>query len=215
MNDQPTTTSTDAAPPPAYQPAGVASDVEERKLALDEQRYQLEKEQAQFQRKQAVWTAVSTIIPIAVALATVIASFYTLTKQVELQRDIQASQAAAQFQLTAAQIVANNTDPWLAKGKAQTLHDLFPKQLSQDWVDQFDAARYCQPAYEDHILFARLAVEHPDQRDSIADVWLQLYCDEGNTPFTAWLRTGKTPPPPPVPIVAPPSVRHVTKSTGK
>jgi hypothetical protein len=129
---------------------------------------------------------VAVFVPLLVAMVSIVISYRAFTATAELQRQ----QAKDQFDMPAAQLVVNNTDPELAHYKAQLLQELFPHQFPQNWAENFRQERYCLPAFDDRMTFAKLAIEHSDQRKALSSLWLQMYCQQERTPFSEWLKAG-------------------------
>jgi len=80
---------------------------------------------------------------------------------------IATAQTKDQFDMTAAQLVVNNTDPELARSKAQLLQELLPHRFRQNWAENFRQERYCLPAFDHRMTFAKLAIEHSDRRKAL------------------------------------------------
>jgi hypothetical protein len=91
---------------------------------------------------------VAVFVPLLVAMVSIVISYRAFTATAELQRQ----QAKDQFDMTAAQLVVNNTDPELAHSKAQLLQGLFPHQFPQNWAENFRQERHCLPAFDDRMV---------------------------------------------------------------
>jgi hypothetical protein len=152
-------------------------------LKLDTERLKLDTEKAKIERRQARWTAIAVIVPVLVAVLSLAVSLQAFKEAAVLQ----SQQSQDQFEMSAAQLVVNNTDPDVAYSKARVLHDLFPSRFKDTWTDTFKPTNYCLPVFDDRITFARLAIEHPTQRKNLASLWEQMYCNQSDTSFTVWL----------------------------
>jgi hypothetical protein len=150
------------------------------------ERLELDRQRLRHELRQTRWTAVAVFVPLAIALGSIAMTLKTIANQSELQ----ARQATDQFQMTAANIVVNNNDPDLAYSKALALQQLFPERLPRQWVERFNPKHYCLPVFEDRMIFARLAIEHPDQRQALNALWQQMYCNQAGTDFSRWLELG-------------------------
>jgi len=157
--------------------------LDQQKLDLERERLELERRKSQLDLRQSRLTAFAIFVPLLVAMGSIAISLRAFTKEAALQRE----QARNQFDMTAAQIVVNNNDPDLAYSKAKVLSELFPGRFSPEWIERFNPKTYCMPAFDDRITFAKLAIEHPDERKSLVSLWLQTYCQQENSEFTKWL----------------------------
>ena len=105
----------------------------------------------------------AVFVPLLVAMVSIVISYRAFTATAELQRQ----QAKDQFDMPAAQLVVNNTDPELARSKAQLLQELLPHRFRQNWAENFRQERYCLPAFDHRMTFAKLAIEHSDRRKAL------------------------------------------------
>jgi len=158
------------------------SQTDAAKLAIERERLTLEATRLRLELRRAWIGPVSVAVPLLVAALGLIATTCSAARQSRIQT-----------QMKAAELVLNNTDPELAYAKAAAFKALFPKELPSSWPNGFRPGNFCRPTFDDKILFARLTLDHPNQRGDIAQLWLTIFCEQQNEKFTYWLR-GQIPP---------------------
>ncbi len=140
------------------------------KPEIEQQRLALEREKLKVEWFRAWWTGFSILIPLLIAVGTF---FYNSQNQRE--------QARIDFKLKAAEIVLNAQGPTEAKNKAAAMAALFPDYLPSDFAEDFTPLDYGSPKISSpQIQLLTLILEHPDQRNEIIDMWLQV------APFDKW-----------------------------
>ena len=105
--------------------------VENAKLAIER-----DKLQADF--AVAKWSKVSSVVPLVVALATILYGVWSFSRQAQQQAAAQAAAASLQFELKAAEIAFAGKTPEAVMNRARALSVIFPTRLPSDFVGTFD-----------------------------------------------------------------------------
>jgi hypothetical protein len=142
-------------------------ELEQQKLQIERQKLVLEDKKASLQRDQNLITALSTTIPLFVALVTVAWSFYNLRKSSE-----------AQFLIKVAEITLSAENPQASVNKARLITHLFAGQMPHEFtmklksVDPSSFGGFLPRVRSD---FIRFLSEHPDQRFKFIEDWLKVF----------------------------------------
>jgi hypothetical protein len=147
------------------------ADLENRKLALEERKFDHEQNKHSEDRSQRWWTQLSIIIPLALAVLTLAGSQLA-----------QWQQGRQDFELQAAEIIMTSESPTEAEAKARALYNLFPNRLSSGFPDSFRSQDYSGPS-EDVIRtrkmeLLKLLAEYPSERETILKAWQQAFPED-------------------------------------
>lgn len=147
-----------------------ATSIEQEKLALERERFAFEKEKsarlAEIEEKKARATIISILIPLTVAVITLIFSVVR-----------QRSDAQQSFILKAADLTMAHRNPGLIKYRAEVLRKLFPSWLPKDFGNSFDPREFYGPNYETKLDLLRLIADKPDNEKRIIFLWNLLFDD--------------------------------------
>jgi hypothetical protein len=131
----------------------VSLDVEREKLELERAKVELEGEKLKVEKFKALWTGISIMVPLLVAVITIGFGVWSQMKQsqnqfeiqklqAEIQSELQRQQARSQFEIKAAEIVMNTETPLGAQTKAKALANMFPDRLPSNFAASFDPDSY-------------------------------------------------------------------------
>lgn len=147
--------------------------IRERALAIEEGKLALEREKLEVERVKAKWTAVGAVIPIAIALFTIIYGVWSLQKT---NRE--------QFEAKVADLALASPDPDEARNRARVLARMFPDLLPADFDQKLallkpgDFGIAGSATVNAKKEFFKLMVEHPERREESIRLWMQLFPDD-------------------------------------
>jgi hypothetical protein len=147
------------------------SEEQEPRYDLEVEKLKLEKEKLKVERMKAIWSAISIVVPLIAATATI---FYGIWSQRQ--------QASSQFEIKAAELVMSTESPLQAKDKAKALRALFPDRISQEFCDSFNPGNF--PNYSPDIIGAKqellrmLVGKSQKEKQEILSVWKKLFPDD-------------------------------------
>ena len=160
-------------------------EIEDRKLALDERRVQIEERQA----RHGFWTRLVVLVPVVVALMVFAGGIVTQRLNSRDALTLQEEQAQDSFELKVAEIVMDTESAFGARNRAIAVGELFPDRLGATFARSFDPERASntQARLDNQRVAAKkellkLIVEHPDERRQVIGTWRQLFPDD------EWLR---------------------------
>jgi hypothetical protein len=111
-------------------------------------------------------TALTIIIPVLVAAATLGVGIYT-----------QNQQARRTFELKVAELVMVDISPWGARNRARALKALFADTLPADFAADFNPSDFVGHQSSKRELLKMIA-ENPGAKDIIVSSWRQLFPDD-------------------------------------
>ena len=135
-------------------------DIEGRKLDFEIQRLSQEKDKARRTTRVQIARILSIFVPLVIAGIT----FY---QNVQSQKE----QAELNFELKAAEIVLNESNPMATFNKAKALAALFPRRFSAEFASSFNPDNYGGPDSDNIITLLKMIAEHPDQKKAILKNW--------------------------------------------
>lgn len=138
-------------------------ELEKRRVGLEAEKNRIEREKMADARYDAVWTKVSIAVPILIG-------FFTLWWQ-----------ARTAFRLKAVEVILGSKSTQAGKERARALHRLFPRDITDDFLNVFDTEKFKLPgiAYQEKKLelFKALSGNY-DKRREIFRTYAMLYADE-------------------------------------
>lgn len=137
-------------------------EIEREKLAIEKQKLEVE-------LMKARWTAVSVIIPVLIAAATIAYGMW-----------IQKRTAQDNLVAKAIEIVmkAEDPDPTVVRGKAEQMRQLLPDALPKDFAKTFSYDQNAVPSPASQIQLLNLIIANPLRRNEIIDMWIKLWPDD-------------------------------------
>jgi hypothetical protein len=148
-------------------------ELDRQKLASDakieKEKLEIEREKLKVEKSSAKLSAMSLIIPLLVALATVGYGIWSFRKQAQLQ-----------FESKAAEIAFSGKTPEAVLRRAKALKAIFPNRLPGNFTGLFDPKEYGggREDPEGKKFFLELLLKYPDMRTEIGKLWEELFTDE-------------------------------------
>jgi hypothetical protein len=115
------------------------TEAENKRLAIENKRLEADVTMANWSK---ISSALALIIPLVVALGTIIYGVWSFGRQAQQQAQAQAAAATLQFELKAAEIAFAGKTPEAVMNRAKALSAVFPKRLPPDFVDSFDPQKF-------------------------------------------------------------------------
>ena len=138
-------------------------------LQIEREKIELEREKLKVELKKTIWTAVGAVIPIFVALGTIIYGVWSLRET-----------AMSQFTTKVAELALAAPDPNQAKNRARILALWFKESLPGDFnrrLEEFkpeEFGTFGEDTPSKKELFQAIA-EHPDKRADLIETWEALF----------------------------------------
>jgi hypothetical protein len=177
-----------------------ASDKDNSDLALEKKKFQLEvqkfasdaeaentrlsieREKLNADLAVAKWSKVSSVVPLVVALLTIIYGVWTFNKQGKQQTAAQADAARLQFELKAAEIAFAGKTPEAVMNRAKALSAVFPDRLPSDFLSSFDPQKFGggkqDPAGKKCFLELLTKCSSPQDKAEMVSLWKALFADD-------------------------------------
>lgn len=137
---------------------------------LEREKIELEREKLKVERQKTQWAAVGSIIPIVVALGTIVYGIWSLR-----------ATAQSQFETKVAELALAAPDPDAAKARAQILAVWFQDSLPKDMnarLESFKPEDFGNPDADSKKELFKAIAEHPDKRNELIETWKALFPDD-------------------------------------
>jgi len=167
-----------------------ASDVE-----AENKRFAIERDKLQADVVLAKWSKVSSVVPLVVALATILYGIWSFSKQGKQQAAAQAAAASLQFELKAAEIAFAGKTPEAVMNRAKALSAVFPTRLPSDFLGSFDPQKVGggKQDPEGKKFFLELLTKcRPQDKAEIFGLWKALFGDDWLKGVESLLTNGPT-----------------------
>jgi len=142
-------------------------DLKKATMALEQKRLEIETQKLDLERSKAKWTAISVVVPLLAATATVAYGFWSTQKQSELN-----------FQLEAAKSIMQAPNPNEALGRAEFFTQIFPGRLPNNFIKPTDTTKYhtaTDTSVAPKMEFIRTLANAGLSADQIAELWRTMF----------------------------------------
>jgi hypothetical protein len=148
--------------------------LEQQKLAanaeIENKKLALEREKLEAQKSAAKWSALTTVIPLAIGIFSLVLS---IRHQTKMQQDA----ARLQFEIKAAEIAFSGKTPQAVANRTLALKQIFSERLPKNFATNFapeEVGGDKEPS-EDKKLFLEFLLKYPKDRSVIFDFWTTLF----------------------------------------
>jgi len=145
-------------------------ELDKQKLAYDhdieEKKLEAEREKLEVERSSAIYSALSSMVPLVVGIGTLGYGLWSFKKQAQLQ-----------FETKAAEIAFSARTPDAVLNRVSALKALFPHRLPGNFGGSFKPVDYGggKEDPEGKKFLLELLVKYPSQRNEIGELWEKLF----------------------------------------
>jgi hypothetical protein len=140
------------------------STFEEQRIEIEREKLNVEKEGIKFERFKLITTSISVCVPLLALFATVFLGIWS-----QKQKDTN------DFNLKAAEITLNTDNPWVTYNKAQSLRQIFPKILPDDFAKTFNPETIGVDETNSKKELFNLIAAHPEHAKQIIQIWMAIF----------------------------------------
>lgn len=139
---------------------------EQMKIEIEREKIELEKKKLAAEQNKNMWSAISSIAPILVALFTVLYGVWSINENSKIN-----------IKLEAAKAVFNESGPDEAAGRAEYYSQLFPELIGRDLFKKVDPIKF-EKRNDARLEFFKAIAENHQSAPELFDLWSHLFPDD-------------------------------------